>query len=305
MEENYSKEKALVVTGAGGFLGKNLVERALESGWKVRALIHENNPFESTHQSLTIVKWDLDHVNELSNVFDNAHAVIHLAAHIPSNFYNTEYASQCYKYNFLGTLALLRLAQKQNVSHFIYFSAGNAYAVKDTPAVEDDPLYPVGRATIYLSSKIAGDIITEHFRRNYSLPATILRLSTPYGLGNNSIVNTMISSFKKEIPVKLYNNGSHSADFVFVDDITKATLSVIDTKSMGIFNIGSGVRYNLIQIANMIADQLKADINLINIEPILGDEIVDRYPVLDCTKAKNEWGYSSISFDNGIKNMVQ
>ena len=44
------KNKTLVVTGAGGFLGKNLVSRALETGWKVRALVHNNNPYDSEYR---------------------------------------------------------------------------------------------------------------------------------------------------------------------------------------------------------------------------------------------------------------
>jgi len=300
-----SKNRTLVVTGAGGFLGRNLVRLALESGWKVRALIHKNNPYVSNHQALTIVKWNLAQVNELSDVFDDAHAVVHLAAYIPSDFHDPQLAIQCYQYNALGTLALLRLVKERDIPHFVYYSAGNAYAIKNVPVVEEDALYPSGRAAFYLSSKIAGEILVEHYRQKHALPATILRISTPYGLGNTSIVNTMINSFKKNVPVNLYSGGCYSADFVYVDDITIATLSAIETKSTGIFNIGSGVRHTIREIADLIVAMQKASINLIKVEPLSDDETIQGYPVLDCSKANQQWGYSPISFKQGLKKMNQ
>ena len=53
-----SNNKNLIVTGAGGYLGRHLVNRALENGWEVIALIHDNNPFATNRRGLTVLKWD-------------------------------------------------------------------------------------------------------------------------------------------------------------------------------------------------------------------------------------------------------
>ena len=154
-----NNSKNLIVTGAGGYLGKYLVNRALENGWEVKALIHKNNPFTINRQGLTVLKWDLEKINQISDIFDESCAVVHAAAHIPSNYDDPQTADECYKYNVLGTLQLLKIAKKRNISHFVYYSAGNAYTIKNKPSVEEDSLYPSGRAVLYLSSKIAGEML--------------------------------------------------------------------------------------------------------------------------------------------------
>ena len=300
-----SNIKNLVVTGAGGYLGKHLVNRALETGWKVRALVHNNNPYESNHQALTVVKWDLAKVEEISDVFDDSCIVVHSAAHIPSNYDAPQTVDDCYKYNVLGTLQLLKVANERNISHFVYYSAGNAYAIKNKPVVEEDPLYPSGKAVLYLSSKIAGEMIINHFSHVWSLPATILRISTPYGPDNSSFVNNILVSLKNNISINLNEGGRHAADFVYVDDIVNATLKSIDRKSTGVFNIGSGVRTTLLEVANMIVDILNVNRDLINIKPPLGDAIIQGYPALDCTKAHRQWGYSPMSIKDGLQKMIQ
>ncbi len=300
-----SNSKNLIVTGAGGYLGKHLVNGALENGWEVIALIHNNNPFATNRRGLTVLKWDLERINEISDIFDDSCIVAHAAAHIPSNYDAPQTADECYKYNVLGTLQLLQVANERNISHFVYYSAGNAYAIKNKPAVEEDSLYPSGKAVLYLSSKIAGEMLVNHFSHVWSFPATILRISTPYGPDNSSFVNNMLVSLKNNISINLYEGGRHAADFVYVDDIVNATLKSIDRKSTGIFNIGSGVRITLLEVANMIVDILNVNKDLINIEHLPGDAIIQGYPALDCTKARKQWNYSPISFEYGLRKIIQ
>jgi UDP-glucose 4-epimerase len=298
------KNKTLVVTGAGGFLGRSLVNRALETGWKVRALVHNKNPYKSNHQALTVVKWDLAKVDEISDVFDDSCIVVHSAAHIPSNYDAPQTADDCYKYNVLGTLQLLKIANERNIAHFVYYSAGNAYAIKNKPVVEEDSLYPSGKAVIYLSSKISGEMLVNYFSHVWLFPATILRISSPYGPDNSSFFNRMLVSLKNNTPISLHEGGCHSADFVYVDDIINATLKSIDTLSTGIFNIGSGTRITLLEIADMVVDILKANKDLINVEPLSSCNVIQRYPLLDCTKAHRQWGYSPMSLKHGLQKMV-
>lgn len=296
--------KNLIITGAGGYLGKNLVNEALEIGWKVKALIHKNNPFNSNREGLTILKWDLENLNEISDIFDESCIVVHAAAHIPSNHNGLQTADDCYRLNVHGTLQLLEIAKKRKIPHFIYYSAGNAYSIKNKPAVEEDSLYPSGKAVLYLSSKIAAEMLVSHFSQTWSLPVTILRISTPYGPDHSSFVNNMIISLKKNISIDLFEGGLHAADFVYIDDIVSATLKSIDKKSTGIFNIGSGVRTTLLEVANVIVDILNINKELINIEPLQGDANIKGYPALDCTKARKLWNYSPTSFKDGIKRII-
>ena len=148
-------------------------------------------------------------------------------------------------------------------------------------------------------------MLVNYFSHVWLLPATILRISTPYGPDNSSFINSMLVSLGNNVPVNLHKGGCHSADFVYVDDIINATLKSIDTISTGIFNIGSGAHITLLEITDMVVDILKADKDLINVEPLSSGESIERYPLLDCTKAHRQWGYSPMSIKDGLQKMIQ
>ena len=300
-----NSRKNLIVTGAGGYLGQHLVNRALENDWEVIALIHNNNPFPENCAGLTVKKWDLGKIDEISEIFNDSCILVHTAAHIPKNHNSSNTAEECYKYNVLATLRLLQVALNRNISHFVYYSAGNAYSIENRPATEEDSLYPLGKAVIYLSSKISGEILVNHFSDIWSIPATILRISTPFGPNNSSVINKILISLKNSTAIKLKEGGCHAADFVYVDDIIDVTLQAINTKTTGIFNIGSGIRTSLLEGANIIADILNVNKDLINIDPVQENYMVKGYPALDFTKACKQLNFSPMSFEDGLCKIIQ
>ena len=54
----------------------------------------------------------------------------------------------------------------------------------------------------------------------------------------------------------------------------------------------------------MVVDILKANKDLINVEPLSSCNVIQRYPLLDCTKAHRQWGYSPMSLKHGLQKMV-
>ena len=126
-------------------------------------------------------------------------------------------------------------------------------------------------------------MLVNHFSHVWSIPATILRIATPYGENHTSFINNIIFSLKEDIPIKLHEGGHHAADFIYIEDIVNATLKTIDRKFKGVFNIGSGIRTTILEVANIIVEILNVNRDLIEIEPLQGDGIIKGYPALDCT----------------------
>ena len=82
------KSKRLVITGAGGFLGRNLVLHALKNKNEVTALVHKNNPFKKKNNLLKVVKWNFNNIDLIGSYIKKGDILIHLAAYIPTNFDN-------------------------------------------------------------------------------------------------------------------------------------------------------------------------------------------------------------------------
>ncbi len=298
-----SKKGRLVITGANGFIGSNLVRNALNQGWEVTALVRDaNNIISIKNPGLSIIKFDISDIMKQVNVLEGAYAVCHLAAFIPPDFGNHMYAEKCFQINTLGTLNLLEASLQSKVKRFIYFSAGNAYYPLNRLMKETDSLYPSHRAPFYLSSKLTGELFSEYYRINKNLPVSILRISSPYGKGmtETSMVPKFINRVSNELPIELNDGGQYMVDLVYIDDIVQAALLLLEKNVDGIFNIGSGKVLSSLEIAKEIVKVLNPEYNLIKVLPPSGKAMSRGFSGLDITKAKNILGYTPTKLADGL-----
>jgi len=298
-----SKKRRIVITGANGFIGSNLVRNALDHGWEVTALVHDANDIISIkNPGLSIVKFDISDIMRHCDILENSDAVYHLAAFIPPDFADHMYAEKCFQKNTLGTLNLLEASLQSKVKRFIYFSAGNAYYPSNRLMKETDSLYPSHRAPFYLSSKVTGELFSEYYRMNKNLPVSILRISSPYGKGmpEASMVKMFINRVRDELPIELKDGGQYKADLVYVDDVVQAALLLLEKNVDGIFNVGSGMVLSSLEIAKEVVKVLKPGFDLIKILPSTGKAVCRGFSGLDITKAKNILGYTPTKLKDGL-----
>jgi nucleoside-diphosphate-sugar epimerase len=116
--------------------------------------------------------------------------------------------------------------------------------------------------SVYAVTKLA----TENYLRVYGkingVPVTILRYSTVYGpgeLGHRAIPNFIQAVMAGQSPV-IHGDGSEIRDYVFIDDVVKATVSAILLRPDQTLNIGSGKGYTVKQIAEKIGSLLASDL---------------------------------------------
>ena len=298
-------KKSIIISGAGGFLGRNLVNHALAIGFKVKVLINNSNPFKHLEKSLEIIQWNMDSIQKIKNFIDKGDVFVHLAAYIPKDHYDSKNIINCYNYNVLKLEELMSAAYSSGVSHFIYYSAGNAYANKVKYNKENDLLFPSGRASVYLSSKISAEFIIDHVSQLYGVPTTIFRISSPYGPNNKSIINFIIESLINKQVITLDHEGKFSADFVHIDDISNIVLKSIKNSIYGTFNIGTGRRSSLLQIAKETVDILGLKNDLIFTKKLNNDKEFETYPLLDCSKAKKTFKYNPASIVDGLIRIIK
>ncbi|MGH8542177.1 MAG: NAD-dependent epimerase/dehydratase family protein [Gammaproteobacteria bacterium] len=297
--------RTLVVTGAAGFIGRRLVTAGLARGWAVRALVRDPSSMPMGDH-LNAYRWDASAAETRAHLLEGADAVCHLAALIPPDGNNPAFAKPCFGVNALGTLSLLAAAHEAGVSRFVHVASGNAYAPRPGLVGENHSLYPSERSPYYFISKIAGEVFVDHWRRTRGLSSCVLRLGSVYGPGMKSkgLVPIFTQRLHAGQPIVVRDGGGFATDLVFVDDVVSAAHSALEGDVIGAFNIGSGVRTTVRELAALLVEIVGADPSLVTIgSPGAAPDI--GFAGLDVSRARAELGYRPTPLREGLRRYVR
>jgi UDP-glucose 4-epimerase len=234
------------------------------------------------------------------SVFDGCSAVIHLAAYIPRRQADPAEAKPCLDTNALGTLRLLQAADEAGVQYFVHTSSANAYISGVSSPAESAAMFPIERASYYLTSKLAQEIYGANWGFGHAMRIACLRLSSVYGPGQtNGALVAMGRALLRGEQVNLVNGGQFGADFVFVDDVVNALLAVLRAGSEGSYNVGSGQRSTMAHIVAHLARLAGAEPAQVTLDP--APLALDAgFPALDIGKAREAFGYAPKPVELGI-----
>ena len=193
--------RAVLVTGAGGFIGGHLVERLVRDGARVRALVRYNSRNErgtldwldqEAIRDVEVVLGDLRDVESVDRAVAGNEIVLHLGAQIaiPYSFVNPR---DFFETNVLGTLNVAQAALAHGVSRVVHTSTSEVYGTaRQIPITEDHPLEP---QSPYAASKVAADKLVDSYHRTFALPATVLRPFNTYGPHQSAraVIPTIVS----------------------------------------------------------------------------------------------------------------
>lgn len=190
----------ILLTGSHGFIGTHFRKK---SGFKNIVCIDRK-----IGKKVEAIK-----LKDLKNI----KVIVHLAASI-SGRESWEKPEEYIRNNTINTIRLFRLAQKAHVPLFIFASSAAVYG---------------GQLTPYGLSKAAADHYLEAYREDELTPWIVtLRFFNVYGKGQNPEYAGVITKFwqaiKKNKKMQLFNSGKSTRDFVYVDDIVKALVKVIN-----------------------------------------------------------------------------
>jgi len=184
--------KAVLVTGAAGFIGSHLSERLLSMGRRVvgldnfddcysPAIKRENIQSMRHNDGFRLVEGDVRDALLLGRVLSENYigTVVHLAARAgvrPS----LEQPLLYQDVNIKGTLALLEASRAYGVEQFIFASSSSVYGLNGKAPFNEEAKvsYPVSP---YAASKAAAELFCRTYSHLYGLPVTVLRLFTVYG----------------------------------------------------------------------------------------------------------------------------
>ena len=310
------KSKKIFVTGAEGFIGSHLVEKLVENGFNVKALVQYNS-FSSygwldsskVINDIEIELGDIRDLPNMKNLMKGSDIVAHLASLIAIP-YSYKAPSSYVDNNVNGTLNIMQAALENDIEKIIHISTSEVYgSAKYVPIDEEHPLQA---QSPYSASKIGADAIAFSFYKSFDLPLTIGRPFNTYGPRQSSraVIPTIISQLLQGKKNIYLGSLEPIRDFNYVIDTCNGIISLITCSSNifgETFNIGSGIGVNIKEVVDIISD-------IINIKPNIkcdkkrirpeGSE-VDRL-VCNNNKIKNLVGFShSYSLKTGLSNTIK
>ena len=234
----------VLVTGAGGYLGRAVVEALDHAGHEPVAMVHSDR---STAPAATESRpGDLLKADTLADAVRGVDAVCHLAG-LTRARESWEQPLRSFAVNVGGTLALLEAMAANRVSVVVFASTGSIYGTPElqpmSEGLPDAPPHP------YAASKQAAESVIEWQARAGGLGAVVLRLfNVAAGTDPDPtrIVPRVLAVAAGESPsVEVNGDGSVVRDFLHVDDAAQAFVAALDAgPRVGAFRrytIGSGV----------------------------------------------------------------
>jgi len=240
----------IVVTGASGLIGSNLIRMLLAQGQQVRALVHHNQqPLSGL--DIEIVTGDVLSPSSLEEAFRNADLVYHLAASISLKMNSSE---QMERINILGTRNVVQACQKAGVGRLVHFSSIHALEQEplDLPVDETRPRVTSQKYPPYDLSKAAAEKEVIHGVQQ-GLDAVILNptgIIGPFDFEPSYLGTAMLHMVHGRLPALI------TAGFDWVDarDVASAAIQASQHGLTGENYLIAGHWRSIKQIAAVVAE---------------------------------------------------
>lgn len=290
----------VIVTGANGFIGRNLVSNLTERGIKVTALDIIFGDELNCNNLVTCINCKDRSMEELFELLKNTtyDCFFHLAWKGVYGIDKIDYISQLD--NIKNTCDFVCLSKKLACTRFMYASSINEMETYEY--LQSDDIEPTG-GYIYGAGKIAGHFMAETLAFQNNIDFIPVIITNTYGVGEKSsrLIN---SSIRKLINNEhcSFTSGHQTYDFIYITDAINSVIEVaLKGKAFNRYYIGSGepkpLKDFIIEMKNVVNPT--AEIGLGDI-PFKGVNI--NYDQFKLKKVLKDTGYvNKISFKDGIK----
>jgi NAD dependent epimerase/dehydratase len=261
--------RAVLVTGAGGFIGGHLVERLVRDGARVRGFHRYNSRDDrgtldwidpAVLEEVDVHTGDLRDIESVARAVRGTEVVFHLGAQVavPYSFANPR---DFVETNVLGSMNVARAVLDAGVQRMVHTSTSEVYGT--AVVVPIDESHPLQAQSPYAASKIGADKIVESFCRTYDLPAVVLRPFNTFGPRQSAraVVPTIITQLLQGPRVKL-GSVDPRRDLTFVHDTVAGFLAaaVADAAVGRTVQLGTGEAPSIGEIVELVGE-------LVGVEP--------------------------------------
>jgi dTDP-glucose 4,6-dehydratase len=264
--------KAVLVTGAAGFIGSHLTEELVRNGHRVRALVRYNGRDDRGHlddlpadiqAEIEVHRGDLKDSEAVRHAVAGQAWVLHLGAliAIPYSYQNPHDVVQT---NVMGTSHILDACRSSTcLERLVLTSTSEVYGTAQYVPIDEK--HPLRGQSPYAATKIAADALGESYHRAFGLPVTILRPFNTFGPRQSAraIIPTIISQALTRPVVKL-GRLDPRRDLTFVKDTVRGFLSIAacDDAVGRAVNIGRGEDCTISELVERIGRLLGRELEV-------------------------------------------
>ena len=277
--------KCVLVTGAAGFIGANLVKRLLNEFADVKVIGVDNisdyydvrlkyerlEELAKYGERFIFVKGNIADRATIDNIFAEYKpaVVVNLAAQAGVRYSITN-PDAYIESNLVGFYNILEACRHNEVEHLVYASSSSVYGSNTkVPYSTDDKVdNPV---SLYAATKKSNELMAHAYSKLYNIPSTGLRFFTVYGpcgrpdMAYFGFTNKLLKGEK----IQIFNYGNCKRDFTYVDDIVEGVVRIMqhapekETGADGlpippykVYNIGNNSPENLLDFVQILQEEL-------------------------------------------------
>lgn len=267
-----SKDRLIVVTGAGGFIGGHLVAEFRRRGHKVRAVdIKRFNDWYQRFDDIENLSLDLNLRENCDTAAHGANSIYNLAANMGGMGFIETNKALCMLSVLINT-HMLQAALKHGVARYFYSSSACVYNADkqktfEAPSLKEEDAYPAMAEDGYGWEKLFSERMCRHFREDFGVRTRMARFHNvygPWGTWYGGREKAPAAICRKVIEAKLsgkheidiWGSGEQTRSFMYIDDCLKGVEMIMESDIQDAINLGSNeaVTINrLVDLAEEIA----------------------------------------------------
>ena len=283
------EKKTILVTGAAGFIGSNLIKRLYEDVKNVTVIGIDNmNDYYDVHlkeyrlnelssyDSFTFIKGNIANKELIDEIFKKygPQIVVNLAAQagVRYSIINPDAYVEANLLGFYNILEACRHSYEGNtpVEHLVYASSSSVYGSnKKVPYSTDDKVdNPV---SLYAATKKSNELMAHAYSKLYNIPSTGLRFFTVYGPAGRPDMAYFgfTDKLRAGKTIQIFNYGNCKRDFTYIDDIVTGVEKVMQkaperkngedglpVPPYALYNIGNNHPENLMDFVQILSEEL-------------------------------------------------
>ncbi|MGQ0684169.1 NAD-dependent epimerase [Bradyrhizobium sp.] len=327
-------DRAILVTGAAGFIGFHVAQRLLQSGQRVVGIDNLNSYYDPQlklarldilrkHPRFRFERLELADRAAIAELFARHRfpVVVHLAAQAGVR-YSLREPHAYVDANLVGFANILEGCRHNDCRHLLFASSSSVYgANRKLPfSVHDNVDHPI---SLYAASKKANELMAHSYSHLYGIPCTGLRFFTVYGpwYRPDMALFLFADAIVRGEPIRLFNGGRMLRDFTYIDDVTEALVRLIDRAPRGaayelgetpdpgssaapwrVYNVGNNRPEELLRVVAVLERELgrEAKRELLPMQP--GDVLATYADVHEL--ARDVDFHPATSIEDGIRSFV-
>ena len=283
----------ILVTGGAGFIGSHIADALIEKGHEVHVLDNLSGG-KSGQVPRRAIFHELDIRDKAIEEIWRDHqfeVMYHLAAQMDVRKSVADPGFDA-DVNIRGLLNLMEAGRNNGLKKVVFSSTGGAI-YGEPERVPQDETHTLQPLSPYGITKLCSEKYLHFYKSSYGIDYVALRYGNVYGPRQNphgeaGVVAIFSDRMLDGKQPSIYGDGLQTRDYVFVADVVNANMLALDFGGSDIFNVGTGVETNVIQLFRTLRDVLAPDMNEVHAPGKPGEQ---KRSVLDYTKSKEILGW--------------